>query len=457
VKLVLMGGGGIRAPLFVESLLRRQAGGGPITHLVLQDIQEQRLDVVFPMAKKLRDDAGSPLELRATTNLDAALEGADYVVTTIRAGFEKGRIQDEKIPLELGCIGQETVGPGGFAMAMRSIPSILDAAERLARTSPRAWIINFTNPAGIVTQALHDAGFSNSVGICDSANTIARDAAALYNVPLSQVQLKVFGLNHCSFAYEVSIGVEKVLARLLANDDYLARFLGLYEKTLLREIGALPNEYLYYYFYAQKAFEAMKCEEHTRGEQIEAMHRQFFSEAFRGGSLIPVQELFKLHQAILLKRHETYMNYAWSETQEGHRPDEKVNTDSEGYAGIALDFITARNGREPKLIVLNYKNQGAIPFFSHNDVAELSFWIEGSKITPVRPGAIHPKVQNLLSEVKAYENLACAGARTKSRITALHALEINPLVRSRELAEKMLFRFAGAHGGLLEEMARDGN
>jgi 6-phospho-beta-glucosidase len=452
VKLALMGGGGVRAPLFVESLLKRQTTGGPITDLVLQDVQANRLEVILPMVLKLRSDAGSPLRIEATTDLDAALEGADFLVTTIRAGFEEGRILDEKIPREVGCIGQETVGPGGYAMAMRSIPAILDAAQRLQKKSPKAWLINFTNPAGIVTQALHDAGFDRSVGICDSANTIARDAAAVFNVPLRSVKLKVFGLNHCSFAYDVSVGVEGMMTRLLADDHYLERFLGLYEKKLLREISALPNEYLYYYFYADKAYEAMSREAQTRGEHVAEMNRRFFTEAFKDGKVASPEALFRLHEKILSERHASYMQYAWEETAEGHRPDEKINTDGEGYAGIALDFIEARNGSEPRAIALNYKSQGAIPFFSYNDIAEITFCVNKDKIAPMRPPTIHPIIKKLLVEVKMYENLACLSARAKNKAAALTALETNPLVRSREKAEKLLFRFAGAHGGALKEI-----
>lgn len=455
MKLVLMGGGGIRAPLFVESLLKRQSAGGPITHLTLQDVQPKRLEVVLPMAIKLRDDAGSPLKIDATTGLDEALDGADYVVTTIRAGFEQGRILDEKIPLEIGCVGQETVGPGGFAMAMRSIPAILDAAERLAKRSPHVWIINFTNPSGIVTQALHDAGFAQSVGICDSADTVARDAAAIFGVPLRSVELRVFGLNHCSFACDLRIGGENVIPRMLADDDFLERFLGLYDKTLLRDIGALPNEYLYYYFYPDKALAAMKEETQTRGEKVAAMNERFFFGAFRNGRLAEPAELFRLHQHVLHERHETYMDYAWKETAEGHRPDEKISGDGEGYAGIALNFIQARASAKPSLIVLNYKNQGALPFFSYNDVAELSYFVDASGIAPAKIEPVHPAVRKLLAEVKAYENLACAAARTRSRSLACKALEINPLVGSAEKAEKLVFRFGAAHGGLLREIAEN--
>ncbi|MCB9475455.1 MAG: 6-phospho-beta-glucosidase [Deltaproteobacteria bacterium] len=459
MKLVLVGGGGIRTPLFIDSLLgrmKRWQSAETIDALTLHDVQESRLRVMDVMGRHILEKAGSSIALSTTTNLEEALEGADFVVTTLRAGMEQGRIIDEKVPLAQGCIGQETVGAGGYAMAMRSIPAVLEVARTMRRVAPKAWIINFTNPASLVTQALVDAGFDNAVGICDSADSIARDAGAHLGFAKHDVKLKVFGLNHCSFTREAMAGGEDILPKLLADDRFLDHQMALYDKSLLREIGVLPNEYLYYYFYPEKAYEGMAEEAHTRGEQVLALNTGFFKDAFDGDQVKPAAELLRLHHALVYKRNATYMDYAWKETAEGERPPEKVETGGEGYAGVALDFIEARLGAEAVPIVLNYRNMGAIPFFAAHEVAELTYMVgpDTFEAVPVPPEAIHPKVEKLLRQVRYYETLAAASSRYRSRRAATWALQSNPLVASPDKASAILDGFAQGHGGVLAEMAQ---
>jgi len=167
MKLTLIGGGGVRAPLFVMTLLRWQERIGA-TELCLMDIDERKLGLIGALCRELAHRAGDPFTIRTTTDAQEALTGADHVVTTIRAGFEQARATDERIALRHGVLGQETTGPGGFAMALRSIPAILGYAQLMQEVSPTAWMYNFTNPAGLVTQALRDDGFTRTIGICDA-------------------------------------------------------------------------------------------------------------------------------------------------------------------------------------------------------------------------------------------------------------------------------------------------
>ncbi len=458
MKLVIVGGGGIRTPLFIESLLKRQADSeNLITHVTLHDLQAERLEVIETMARHLIGQLDSTLTIETTTDLDYALVDADFVVTTLRAGFEKGRILDEKVAIQNGCIGQETVGAGGFAMAMRSIPAVLNVAKKLAKASPNAWIINFTNPSGIITQALHDAGFSKSIGICDSADTIARSASQFYKVPEKEVDLKVYGLNHCSFAERVFFGRQDKTSDILADDGFMDSVMALYDKEELRAFNALPNEYLYYYFYAKQAFEKIAAEKQTRGEIVLALHKRFFEGARSGGRLRGGQELFDLQAKLLSERKDSYMEYAWEDTDQTTRSEAArgggAESESEGYAGVALSFIHALRADKPRRLVINYPNGGAIDFFSHHDVAELTFEISSSEIKPLPVFNMPPKIEMLLKELKLYENLSCQACRTLSRRSALLALEVNPLVESREMAAALLDDYAKAHGGTIKDIA----
>src|SRR6185295_10982868 len=198
MKLALIGGGGVRAPLFVASALRRAERVG-LEELCLMDIDAEKLAIFGELCREVCRRAESDVRITTTTDARAALEGARHVITTIRVGAEQGRVLDERIALKHGVLGQETTGPGGFAMALRSIPAVVSYAELLEQISPGAWLYSFTNPAGLVTQALRDRGFSRTIGICDGANVGHHAVADWLGVEDRQLRAEVFGLNHLSW------------------------------------------------------------------------------------------------------------------------------------------------------------------------------------------------------------------------------------------------------------------
>src|SRR5919206_1087588 len=216
MKLALIGGGGVRSPLFVASALRR-AERVNLEELCLMDVDAEKLAIFGALCQEVARRAESDVRITTTTDPRAALEGAGHVVTTIRAGGEHGRVLDERIALKHGVLGQETTGPGGFAMALRSIPAILQYAELLERVSPGAWMFSFTNPAGLVTQALRDAGFTRTVGICDGANVGHHAVASWLGVDHRRLRAEVFGLNHLSWTRRVLLGGQDLLAPLLRD------------------------------------------------------------------------------------------------------------------------------------------------------------------------------------------------------------------------------------------------
>src|SRR5215212_6177928 len=268
MKMTVIGGGGVRAPLFVGSALRR-ADLIHLDEICLMDIHPQKLELMAAISRQIGLIVDSPVRITHTDDPVAALDGAGYVVTTIRVGDEPGRVLDERIALKHGVLGQETTGAGGFAMAMRSIPVIIDYAELLEKLSPGAWLFNFTNPAGLVTQALRNQGFQHIVGICDGANEAQHQVANWLKLDYRRLRPQVFGLNHLSWTRSILHDNEEVLLPLLNDADFLASSsLKIFQPELISQFGMWLNEYLYYYYYSEQALAKILSDGKTRGEEI---------------------------------------------------------------------------------------------------------------------------------------------------------------------------------------------
>jgi 6-phospho-beta-glucosidase len=267
VKLTLIGTG-VRSPLFAAAALRRADRIG-LDELFLMDTDGERLALFSSLVDQEIRQTGSRVTLGRSTDPTAALDGADHVVTTIRVGGEDGRVADERIALRHGILGQETTGPGGFAMALRNVPAILGYAEMIDRVSSKAWLYCFTNPAGIVTQALRDAGFARSIGICDGANGAQQAVADYLAIDPGELRAEVFGLNHLSWARRVIRDGVDVLPDLLTDEGFRASSsLSMFDRELVRMLGMWPNPYLYYFYYAERAVADTAGEGVTRGEEI---------------------------------------------------------------------------------------------------------------------------------------------------------------------------------------------
>jgi 6-phospho-beta-glucosidase len=278
VKLTVIGGGGMRAPLFVAAALRRAERIG-LDEISLMDISADRLAVMGALAHGVARRMGSQVQVTATTDPEAALAGARFVVTTIRVGGDEGRVLDERIALRHGVLGQETTGPGGFAMALRSIPAVLGYAQMMRDLCPNAWLFNFTNPAGLVAQALVEAGFERAVGICDSANLAQHAIATRLGIDSNALRPEVFGLNHLSWVRRVVYDGKDVLPSFLADPAFLAETIqNVFDPDLIQLLGMWLNEYLYYYYYAERAVAAISADEKTRGEEILALNRDLLAQ-----------------------------------------------------------------------------------------------------------------------------------------------------------------------------------
>jgi 6-phospho-beta-glucosidase len=338
-------------------------------------------------------------------------------------------------------------------MALRSIPAILDYAARIERLAPDAWLLNFTNPAGLVVQALRDAGFARSIGICDSAENARKYAAAFYGKKRGDVNVAVYGLNHLSFTPYVGAGTQDVTARLIRSDAFLRRYYGLFDPVWIRAHRVLPNEYLYYYLHEAHALAEMRAARRTRGEQVAALGGRFFREWADLPRPVCREAAERLYRSVLDVRHETYMNHAWERTG-AERPDLGHESEVEGYAGVALAIIEAITSKKTARIAVNVENRlpggkPAIPGLAASDVVEVSCAIAGGKIVPDRFDRVAPGPLALIQAVKRYETLTCHALRSRKAMDAIDALAAHPLVPDRDTAEMIWNGYVRAHGASL--------
>ena len=404
MKLALIGGGGVRSPLFVMSLLNWQQRLG-IDELCLMDIDARKLELFGALCRQIVQRAGDPFKLTTTLDARTAFEGAHHVVTTIRVGQDVGRAIDERIALKHGVLGQETTGPGGFAMAMRSIPALLEYARLLQQVSPGAWMYNFTNPAGLVTQALRDAGFERTIGICDGANSGQGAIAAWLGIEPGLVRAEVYGLNHLSWCSQAMVdGVEK-MQTALKDESFLRQMQPLFDPGLVRRVGAYSNEYLYYYYYAEQAVAAIRGERVTRGEEIVELNRRLVEQLEEVDIERNPEQALRIFFGYEKRRTATYMHYASGGTsiEEADRQqvfDADIPAQAgEGYAGVALSVIEALEHGGPLFTALNVPNQGAIHGMADEDVVEVSCQVDSSGVHPLEIGEICPQHLALMRTV----------------------------------------------------------
>ncbi|MBN2305376.1 MAG: 6-phospho-beta-glucosidase [Anaerolineae bacterium] len=451
MKLTLIGGGGVRAPLFVTSTLKR-ADRIHLDEICLMDIDGPKLAIMEQLCQLVADRMGSAVRITATTDPRAAIEGTAYIVTSIRVGGDEGRVFDERIALRHGVLGQETTGPGGFAMALRSIPAILEYARLIDELAPGAWMFNFTNPAGLVAQALHNAGFRRAVGICDGANLAQHAVAQWLKVPVADVYTEVYGLNHLSWTRRAWVNGQDVLPDLLQNDAFIATSeLRVFEPELVRQFGEFLNEYLFYFYYAEQAVASIQGDEKTRGEEIVEINKKLLADL---GEIDITQEpdrALKTYHAANERRSATYMHYARPDAPDMDEADhqdyasQQTGDEGEGYAGVALDIIEAFETQQSLHIALNVPNAGAIACMRPDDVVEVSCIVDRHGIHPLPVGEVLPSQELLMRSIKQYERLTVEAARTRDRHTAYRALMAHPLVLSYSRAKTLVDEYLQAH------------
>jgi len=402
-KVTVVGAGSTYTPELVEGFARR-AERLPVDELVLLDIDRERLEVVGGLAGRMLDRLGWPGRLTLTGDRDAAIDGADFVLLQLRVGGQAARLVDETLPLKFGVIGQETTGAGGFAKALRTVPVVLELAELTAKRAAKdAWIIDFTNPVGIVTQALLDDGH-RALGLCNVAITLQRRIAKRFDVAPERVQLEHVGLNHLSWERAIRIDGEDRLRDLLDEDAAeLAEELRL-PADMLRWIGAVPSYYLRYYYLTRTVLEEQR-DGHTRAQDVMDIEARLL-EMYRDPDLAEKPELLD------------------------HRG-------GAFYSEAAAQLIASLHDGAGDVQVVDVRNGGALPDLPDAAVVEIPAVIDREGAHPLPLDPLEPEQRGLVQAVKAYEELTILAAKTGDRVTALKALATNPLVGA-EVAAPLL-------------------
>jgi 6-phospho-beta-glucosidase len=454
MKLSIVGGGGFRVPLVYGALLEK-AERLALDEVVLHDIDPHRLERIAAVLDGLAAEHGERLPFRTTTELPDAVEGADYVFCAIRAGQLEGRVVDESVPLSMGVLGQETTGPGGICFALRTIPQMVALAEVMAERAPSAWLINFTNPAGMVTEALLPVLGRKVIGICDSAGALVQRAARAAGVTLPEGTLDgvgYYGLNHLGWLYRLESEGRDVLPALLSDPAALRTFEEgrLFPQPFLAGLGALPNEYLYYYYQQDAAREAMRAMARTRGETIHSQQQELYPRLAAAGA-----DAFRLWDEARRSREEGYLAEARG-TGEQRDEDDLAGG---GYERVALAAMHALSGAAGTQLILNTRNslapapdagtatpdspmqtapQPAIPGLPADAVVEVPCTVTAAGALPLAQQAPPEPQLALLRRVKEVERLTVRAAVGGDRDAALAAFARHPLVDSRELAAQLL-------------------
>ncbi len=451
MKIAIIGAGGVRTPLLVHAMVLRKAELG-IDELALMDIDGAHLELIGRVTQQLEHQQGGHIHLTRTTDLKKALHGADFVITTFRVGGAESRVVDERVPLAYGVLGQETTGPGGFAMAMRTLPVLRTILSVMEMECPQAWLINFANPSGLLTEAiLNRFGWHRAVGICDAPTVIRRVAAGLLGVPDESVFLDYFGLNHLGWARAVLLNGQDQLPALLSRlgkDVHIAELPTSVE--MIRHLGMIPNEYLYYYYQKHAAVEHILGAMETRGEQVVRINRQLFTDLQDLARDEDEQALLARYAQYLQERESSYMS---AETGQSHSAvqisaERLGSIANSGYAGVALDVIEALSGKQSRTMIINTHNRGAISGMQEDDVVEIPAGLSGGIVRPYATGELPAHCLGLMLQVKEYERLSISAALDGSYEKAIVALTLHPLFSDERLAKKILDGYIERHAGL---------
>ncbi len=410
MKIAVVGGGSTYTPELVSGLSRERERID-VRELVLHDIDRERREVVGGLARRILEAQGFDGRLEVTDDLDRAVDGADFVLIQIRVGGQEARLSDETVPLACGCIGQETTGAGGLAKALRTVPVVLGIAERMREgAADGAWIIDFTNPVGIVTRALLDGGH-RALGLCNVAIGFQRSFARLLGVAPTRVQIDQVGLNHLSWVRFVRLDGRDVLSELLAAyGDEIAQDVGL-RRALLDELGVIPSYYLHY-FYAHDQVLADQRDGVPRAATVAEIERELL-QMYRDPGLTE-------KPALLEKRGGAF------------------------YSEAAIGLVTSLAGKTGEVHVVDVRNGGTVEGLADDDVVEVPARIDGDGAAPLAQPPVAPELLGLIQHVAAYERLAARAASTGDRRLVHKALLAHPLIGQDVIAEDLVERLLEA-------------
>ncbi len=448
MKLTVIGGCGSRGMMLAKSLAQ-EAKQLHISTICFMDTDEKRLAVFGGMLQKTFALLAPSLHFLCTKDAVEAVKDADFVITTIRVGKEESRIQDERIAIRHGLIGQETTGVGGFAMALRSIPVLLDYCELIRRHAKAdVMVFNFTNPAGLVSQALHDAGYRFVYGICDAPSGFLRQLAALYGVSPKAFSAELIGLNHLSYFSSLRLQGRELLPELLDNPDLYRRTdMRYFEPALAKHLQCLLNEYLYYFYYREKAEKNLRLGG-TRGERIRDINAGMLKELEALDAKRDFEKMLAVYSRYTYMRESNYMENETSLSRDASciQSFDLYTEDEGGYAAVALALIRAKVKNREDEMILCIPNGTTVDWLMQDDIIEVSCIISGEG-AKAKKGAyrIPESAKNLIRSVKYYERNGAKAILQKDGERAVDALMAHPLVNSYSLAKAVLRDYAAVY------------
>lgn len=434
IKIATIGGGSSYTPELIEGFIKRY-DELPVRELWLVDIEEgrEKLEIVGNLARRMVEKAGVPMEIHLTLDRRQALQGADFVTTQMRVGLLDARIKDERIPLQLGLIGQETNGAGGLFKGLRTIPVLLAIAEEMQELCPNAWLINFTNPAGMVTEALlRYSKHKKVIGVCNVPFNMHMSISKMLGVEMERVHIDFAGLNHMVFGTHVYVDdqevTEKVL-EMLGNPEVQMTMKNIaplpWNPRFLKSLGVVPCPYHRYYYKTKDILD----------EEL---------EAFKSGKT----------RAEIVKKLEEDLFDLYKDEKLDIKPPQLEKRGGAYYSDAACNVISSIYNDKKDIQVLNIQNKGAIHEIDYDSAVEVSCIVTKNGPVPMTMGKLPVQVQGLIQQIKSFERVGAEAAVTGSYDKALLALTINPLIPSDDLAEAVLQKLLEAHKEYLPHFFR---
>jgi 6-phospho-beta-glucosidase len=455
VKLAILGGGGVRMPAFVRAVLTSRPD--LFDQISLFEPDEVRRDTIGRLSAELADVLGHPGVVQVTGDSTAAFTGADYVFSAIRVGGDRGRVIDEEVALQRGIVGQETTGPGGCAMALRTIPVMLEYCELLSRCAPQAVLINFTNPAGLITQAISAQGKVRAVGVCDTPGGTVLRLSQFLGASSYDVAGSYAGLNHLGWVCSLRADGQERIGELVDRFEELQRFdhrFAGFDPALVRRVGAIPAEYVYYFYDPARYVQEVARAGSSRGQDVLALNSELLSgvrQAFADGD---VHAAWSAYDTLMGVRRDTYMR---TDTEgasgQGAARSRRAATGAAaidsarigGYEGLALRVIDGLSGRSPGEVIVNVA-EGASLGLDPADVVEMPARVSPAGITPLAAPELPRQAHALVEQVKEYERGIVEAAMTGDAGLAAVALAEHPLVPGITAARELMGAYRERHG-----------
>ena len=421
IKIAIIGAGSTYTPELIEGMIKRK-DSLPLREIVLMDIDQHKLGIVGHLAQRMLVTHGIECECRLTEDLDEALVGADFVLAQIRVGKLPARVLDETIPLKYGLIGQETCGIGGFFKALRTVPEILKIAKRMEELCPDAFLINFSNPAGIVAQAVLTQTNIKMLGLCNVPFNMMKSLKERLN--LEEATFEYVGLNHLSWITSIKNNghdyIKEALEMGLNSEGMKNIPLQGFTADLIHTVGAIPSSYMEYYYYKDKKFKLVSEAEETRG-----------------------QKCMRLEEELL----ELYQNEELHE-----KPEQLASRGGANYSECAISLVDAIYNDRGEVHVVNLLNNGCLDFMADDDVVEVCAIIGREGAKPIKiENFNNPHIEEVMTQVKAYERHTVNAAISGDTEEAMRALMVNPLVWDYQVAKSCFEEMKEVHAAYLPQ------